>query len=194
MLGDEKTRQFQLNVQALSSWLQNCHDHRGPHDFPGQIQILSQLLQEISGLVTSGVSGRYSRAVKTFELWVDQAELIRHDREYSEDGISFIDPLDQAWKEEIHALRAKLELSQRQLQSLDILGFGEVERLEHSALTRVSQSLAESIQLMIQEINAMSTLEAELVRSEREAVSQLVMKLPSTQDVSVLCDGIWNKV
>lgn len=187
-------RQSQLNAQALSSWLQNSHDRRGPHDFPGQIQILSQLLQEISDLVTSGVSGRYSRAVETFELWFEQAEMIRHDREYSEDGISFIDPLDQAWKEEMHALRAKLELCQRQLQSLDILGFGEVERLEHSALTRVSQSLVESVQLMIQEIHAMSTLEAELVRSEREAVSQLVMKLPSTRDVSVQRVGIWNTV
>ncbi|KAJ5309421.1 uncharacterized protein N7443_001882, partial [Penicillium atrosanguineum] len=193
MLGDEKMRQSQLNAQALSSWLQNCHDHRGPLDFPGQIQTLSQILQEISDLVTSGMSGRYSHAVETFELWFEQAKLVRHDREYSEDGIMFIDPLDQAWKEEMHALQAKLELCQRQLQSLDILGFGEVERLEHSALTRVSQSLVESTQLMIYEINAMRTLEAELVRSEREAVRQLVQKLPSTRNVGVLRVGIWNR-
>ncbi|KAJ6119211.1 hypothetical protein N7523_003491 [Penicillium sp. IBT 18751x] len=193
-LGDEKMRQSQLNAQALSSWLRNCHDRRGSHDFPGQIQILSQVLQEISDLVTSGVSARYSRAVETFELWFEQAEKVRYDRRSSENGISFIDPLDKAWKGEIQALHAKLELCQRQLQSLDILGFGEVERLEHSALTRVSQSLAESIQLMIQEINAMRTLETELVRLEREAVSQLVMELPSTQDVSALRVGIWTKI
>lgn len=186
-------RHSRMNAQALNVWVQNCHDHRGPHEFPEQVQIFSQILQETSDLETRGVSGRYSQAVETFELWFEQANLVRHDRVYSGSDISFIDPLDQTWKEELHALHAKLELCQRQLLSLDILGFGEVERLEQSALTRVSQSLNESIQLMMQEINAMRTLEAELVRSEREAVSELVKKLPSTRDAGTPHIGIWNR-
>lgn len=192
-MGDETMRHSRMNAQALNVWVQNCHDHRGPHEFPEQVQIFSQILQEISDLETRGVSGRYSQAVETFELWFEQAKLVRHDRVYSGSDISFIDPLDQTWKEELHALHAKLELCQRQLLSLDILGFGEVERLEQSALTRVSQSLNESIQLMMQEINAMRTLEAELVRSEREAVSELVKKLPSTRDAGTPHIGIWNR-
>lgn len=187
-------RQSQLNAQALSGWLQNCHDHRGPHGFPEQTQILSQVLQETSDLVATGMSGRYNQVVETFELWFEQAELVRHDREYSGHGISFVDPLDQAWKEDLHVLHVKLELCQRQLQSLDILGFGEVERLEQSALTRVAQSLAESIQLMIQEVSAMRTLEAELIGSEREAVSQLVEGLASPRDMRAPRVGIWNNV
>jgi len=193
ILGDEEMRQSQLNAQALSGWLKNCHNHRGSHDFSAQIQILSQILQEISDLVTSGMSGRYSQAVKTFELWFEQARLVQRDREYSGDGISFVDPLDQTWKDELYALHAKLELCQRQLQSLDILGFGEVERLEQSALTRVTRGMAESIQLMIQEINAMRTLEAELVRSERELVGQLVEGLTVPRDMSAPRVGIWTR-
>jgi hypothetical protein len=193
MLGDEKMRQSQLNAKALGCWLQNCHDHRGPHGFSEQIQILSQILQEISDLVSSGMGGRYSQAVEAFELWFEQAELVRHDRKYPGDGISFVDPLDKAWKEELNALYAKLELCQRQLQSLDILGFGEVERLEQSALARVTKGLAESIHLMLQEISAIRTLEAELVRSEREAVSQLVERLNVPREMSAPRVGIWSR-
>lgn len=174
-LVDEKRRQRQVNAQALDCWLQNCRNHRGPHGFPEQIQILSQVLQEISDLVTSGMNGRYNRAVETFESWFEQAEDVRHHRKSSGsvDGTTFLDPLDRTWREELQALYTKLELCARQLQSLDILGFGGTERLEQSALTRVAQGLTESIQLMMQEIRAMRDLETELVRSEREAVSRL---------------------
>lgn len=194
MLGEEKRRQSQLNAEALNCWLQNCRDHRGPHGFPEQIQILSQVLQEVSDLGTSGLSGRYSRAVETFETWFQEAEFVRHHRESSEavDGNVFLDPLDQSWKEEIHALHLKLEHCGRQLQSLDILGFGEVERLEQSALARVAHGLADSIKLMMQEIRAMRTLEAELVRAERVVVSRLVTQLAALREKSAPRVGVWS--
>ncbi|KAJ5688576.1 hypothetical protein N7462_002968 [Penicillium macrosclerotiorum] len=172
---NEKTRQRQLNTQALACWAQKCRDHQGPIAFPEQIQILSQVLQEISDLATSRTSGRYISVVDMFEKWFQQAESIQHTRESSSlfDRVVFIDPLDRQWKDEAQALHAKLELCARQLQSLDILGFGDVERLEQSALIRIVRGLDESIQLMMQELRAMRTLEAEVVRSEREAVSQI---------------------
>ncbi|KAJ5573389.1 uncharacterized protein N7459_007816 [Penicillium hispanicum] len=194
MLGDENIRQRQLNAQALNGWLQNCRDHQGLHGFPEQIQLLSQILQDISDLVSSGMNGKYEQAVETFELWFQQVEDIRHQRKslHDVDGTAFVDPLDRVWKEEVQALHAKLELCTRQLQSLDILGFGEVERLEQSALARVAQSLGQSIQIMIQEIRAMRSLEAELVRSEREMVSNLAKQLTSLpQKTNAVRVGIW---
>jgi hypothetical protein len=175
---DEKMRQYQLNAQALGSWLQNCRDHNGQQSFPEQIQILSQVLQEVSDL-TCTATGCYARVVTTLETWFDRAEEIRGRRETSRvlDGTDFVDPLDRTWKEEVQGLQAKLELCARQLQTLDILGFGEVERLEQSALTRVAQGLVEYIQLLMQELRAMRMVETEMIRSEREIVGQLATQL-----------------
>lgn len=192
VLGEEKQWQSQLNAQALEHWLQNCRDHQGPHGFPEQVQVLSQVLQDISDLV-AGVGGRYTRAVETFETWFEAAQTVRHLRESSGklDGEVFIDPLDPSWKEEVHALNLKLEHCARQLQSLDILGFGEVERLQQSALARVILSLTESIKLMMQEIRAMRTLEAGLVRAEREAVSRAASQLAGSAERSAPRVGVW---
>ncbi|KAJ5697174.1 hypothetical protein N7488_010858 [Penicillium malachiteum] len=192
--GDEQMHQHQLNVQALDYWAQNCREHHGPHGFPEQIQILSQALQEVADL--SGRNGSYTQAVAVFEDWVDQVQSIRHNRERSRvlDATGFIDPLSEEWKEQVQHLHAKLELCSRQLQTLDILGFGEVERLEQSALTRVARSLTESIQLMLQEIRAMRSLESEVVRVERETVSQLATQLASfPPERPAVRFGIWNE-
>lgn len=194
VLGEEKQWQSQMNAQALDRWLHNCRDHGGPHGFPEQIQIISQVLQDISNVVSTGVNRRYSQAVETFETWFHEAESVRQVRESSGtiDGDVFIDPLDQSWKEEMLALNLKLEHCARQLQSLDILGFGEVERLEQSALARVTLGLTESIKLMMQEIQAMRTLEAGLVRTEREAVSRAASSLAGSQERSATRIGVWN--
>ncbi|KAJ5526565.1 hypothetical protein N7513_010724 [Penicillium frequentans] len=190
---DEKMRQYKLNVQALESWLQNCRDHNGQQGFPEQIQIMSQVLQEVSDL-TGTATGRYARVVATFEGWFDRAEDIRDRRATSRvlDGIDFIDPLDRTWKEEVQGLQAKLELCARQLQTLDILGFGEVERLEQSALTRIAQGLVEYIQLLMQEIRAMRTVETEMIQHEREIVGRFATELTSipTGDTRTRV-GVW---
>ncbi|KAJ5934096.1 hypothetical protein N7466_003643 [Penicillium verhagenii] len=177
---EEQMRQSKLNTQTLGSWSQNCRDHNGPHGFPEQIQILSQILQEVSDLDCT-TTGRYARVVAIFEDWIDRAEDTRSRRQTARvlDGIDFIEPLDPRWKEEVRGLQAKLELCARQLQTLDILGFGEVERLEQSALTRVARGLVESIQVMMQEVRAMQTVEAEMVGSERETVGRLATQLTS---------------
>lgn len=194
VLGEEKQSQSQLNAHALDRWLQNCRDCPGPHGFPEQIQVLSQVLQDISDLVASGASGRYSRAVEAFETWFEEAETVRLLRASSGtvDGDVFIDPLDQSWKTEVHALNLKLEHCARQLQNLDILGFGEVERLEQSALARVTHGLTESITLMMQEIRAMRALEAGLVRAEREAVRRAATELAGPLERSAPRVGVWS--
>ncbi|KAJ5207433.1 hypothetical protein N7472_003881 [Penicillium cf. griseofulvum] len=181
VLADETQRQCHLNVQALGLWLSNCREHRGPHDFSEQIQILSRVLQDVSDMIAGSRGAQYSQAVKTFEDWLNQAELIRQKRGPGcLDVGAFIDPLGRSWKESLHNLNVRLELCVRELQVLDILGFGQVEGLEQSALARVAKNLVELIQLMTQEIRAMQTLETEVVRSERDAVSLLATQLVSS--------------
>ncbi|CAI7621482.1 unnamed protein product [Penicillium discolor] len=182
VLADETQRQCRLNTQALGLWLSNCREHHGPHDFSEQIQILSQVLQDVSDMIAGSRGAQYSQAVKTFEDWLNQAELIRHNRGPGcLDVGTFIDPLGRSWKESLRTLNVRLELCVRQLQVLDILGFGEVERLEQSALARVAKNLAELIQLMTQEIRAMQTLETEMVRSERDFVGLLATQLAGSR-------------
>lgn len=196
LLVDEKSRQCTMNAQALACWVRNCDEHRGPHGFPEQIQILSQVLQEVSDLTTSGTSGRYSRAVATFDRWLQDAEHIRCLRESpgATQEMPFLDPLEPAWQEALHALQAKLELGTRQLHSLDILGFGEVEQIQQSALARIARGLKESMQMMVQEIHAMRALEAELVQCERETVRDLATHVTSAPCVRRETRGVWNEV
>lgn len=194
VLVDERRRQHQLNTQSLSCWLQNCRDRQGPHGFSEQIQIFSQVLQEVSDLGIGEVRGRYTQALAAFEEWFQQAAYIRHQRETTGffDGSVFVDSLDMAWKGEVYALHAKLELCARQLQSLDILGFGEVEQLSQSALNRVAQGLAESIQLMIQEIQVVRNLEVDIVNSEREYVRRIATELAGPRrEMSAPRVGVW---
>lgn len=181
LLGDEKDRQTQINMQALGVWLRNCEDHHGSGNFPEQIQSLSQILQEVSDLGGHGVDGRYTKVVETFEAWFHNAEQTRSHRASPDIacGAVFINPLNRAWKEEIQSLKAKLDLCLRQLGSLDVLAFAGVEWLEQSALARVAKSLYETIQLMIQEIQAMRTAETEIIRLERETVGRLATEVAS---------------
>jgi hypothetical protein len=182
ILADETQRQCQLNIHALGLWLSNCREHRGHHDFPEQIQILSQILQEITDTTARG--GKYTYALATFESWLGQSEFIRQNRGSGCLDIAFVDPLPPSWKELVHALSIKLEHCSRQLLALDILGFGQVERLEQSALARVARNLADLIQMMVQEIRAMRVLEAQVVRSERDSVGLLASRITASVEES----------
>jgi hypothetical protein len=182
-------------MQALNVWLQNCRDHTDSSGFPEQIQTLSQVLQEVSDL--GGVGGRYTRAVQLFEEWLERADEIRNYRKSARtmETAEFIDPLDRAWKVELHGLQSKLELCARQLQSLDILGFGDTQHVQHSALIRVAQNLVDYIQLMTEEIDAMRVLEGELVRSEREFACQRATQLANApRETRAPRAGAWTVV
>lgn len=193
LIADESRRQCEVNAHALSIWLSNCQEHHGPHDFAEQIQILSQVLQEVYDMITAEGSGKYLSAVTAFEDWIDQVEFIRQNRGTSGSEASvFVDPLPRSWKDSLRELNLKLELCSRHLQTLDILGFGQIEQLEDAALTRVILNLGDLIQVMTQEIRAVRTLEAEVVCMERETVSLLATRLKEyPRDISAPRVGVW---
>ncbi|KAA8643563.1 uncharacterized protein ATNIH1004_010332 [Aspergillus tanneri] len=158
MIVEEKEYQRRLNGQALQGWLGNSREHNGQQRFAEQIQ--------------------------RFEGWFQQATEIKDFRLQQgrpSDHTVFIDPIDTAWKEEVYAMTMKLELSSRRLESLDILGYGEVERLNNSALLRMVKGLDEMIKLMVAELSVIRKIEADIMRSEKQWVSQLARQLIATK-------------
>ncbi|KAF9884440.1 hypothetical protein FE257_001771 [Aspergillus nanangensis] len=199
VLTEEKERQRQLNGQVLHYWLNNCREHHDRQVFAEQIQVFSRVAQEVCDL-TDSLGGRYLSLVQAFDTWFQEAEEIKTMRHYQEDvldDVVFIDPLDNGWKEEVYAMTMRLELCLRQLQSLDVLGYGEVEQLESSTLLRVVKALDEMINMMVDELQAVRKIEADVVRAERQWVSQLTQHLSGTrpsEEERVPRAGMWRQL
>ncbi|KAK1139943.1 hypothetical protein N8T08_011020 [Aspergillus melleus] len=197
MIVEEKEYQRRLNGLALSGWLKNTRGHNGQQGFEEQIRILSQVTQEVCDLNDS-LAGRYTLAVQGFEDWFHKAREIKNYRLEQGGGVGhvvFIDPIDPAWKEEAYAMTMQLELCARQLESLDILGYGEVERLDNSALLRMVQGLDEMVKLMVDELNAIRKIEADITRSERQWVSQLTRQFMTRRSQEARSSewGMWRQ-
>ncbi|KAL2863937.1 uncharacterized protein BJX67DRAFT_233796 [Aspergillus lucknowensis] len=200
ILDVEKESQRKINGQALHDWLQNSREHNGQQGFAQQVQLLSQIAQEVYDIGDSR-GGRYTIAVREFENWLQKVEEIKAARSsYGEgqDSALFIDPIDHRWKEDTTALIMKLELASRQLQSLDILGFGEVEALDGSALFRTAKGLGDLMGLMVEELSAIRRIEASIVKSETTGVSQLAQQLIAMQPrenppKAILRTGNWRR-
>ncbi|KAE8144236.1 hypothetical protein BDV25DRAFT_167319 [Aspergillus avenaceus] len=194
---EENDFQRQLNGQALDCWFKNGLEHNGGLEFTKQIQVLSRVAQEVCDL-SDCLRGRYTSIVQEFESWFGRVEEIRIFRQH-QDGRSgivlFIDPLDSTWKEEVHTMTMNLELCLRQLQSLDVLGYGEVERLEGSSLYRTARGLDDMLNLMIEELNTTRKIEADVVRTERQWVSQLSKQIFATRTPEKRTPrvGIWEQ-
>ncbi|KAL4907502.1 hypothetical protein BDW74DRAFT_125142 [Aspergillus multicolor] len=191
----EKESQRKLNGQALHYWLRNSGGHNGQQGFAQQVQLLSQISQEVYGLSDS--HGRYTVAILEFEGWFQRVEEIQQARtRVGQGGDDFVDPINREWKEETNALIMKLELASRKLQSLDILGYGDVEALDGSALLRTAKGLSDLIDQMTEELSIIRKLEADIVRSANSRVSQLARHLVEMQpreDQAVPRTGLWTR-
>jgi hypothetical protein len=197
----EKVSQRKLNGQALHYWLKNSREHSGQQGFAEQVQLLSQVAHEVYD-ISDSCGGRYPMAILEFESWLQKVEEVKEARRSHVGGHDpglFIDPIDRRWKDEVNALRMKLELASRQLQSLDILGYEEVEALDRSALLRTAKGLDDLLRLMAEELSAIRRIEADIVRSETTRVSQLAQQLIETQlprgnpEKSISRTGLWRR-
>ncbi|KAL2812038.1 hypothetical protein BJX63DRAFT_260833 [Aspergillus granulosus] len=198
ILNEEKESQRKINGQALLYWLKNSREHIGQQGFAEQVQLLSQVAQEVYDLA-DGQGGRYTMAILQFEDWlqkIDEIKAARISHVGREEPAIFLEPIDHKWKDDINALMMRLELASRQLQSLDILGYGEVETLDGSALLRVAKNLDELLTLMVEELGSIRSIEANIVQSETRRVSQLAQHLIETQPrenptTAVPRTGVW---
>lgn len=179
ILNVEKETQRKINGQALHYWMKSSREHHGQHGFTEQVQLLSQIAQEVYGL-SDGHGGRHNTAILEFESWLRNVEKVQEARAKGHCD-EFINPIHRNWKDETNALIMKLELASRQLQTLDILGHGEVETLNHSALLRTVKNLDEIVTKMSQELNVVRQIEADIVQQETTRVSQLAQHLVESQ-------------
>ncbi|KAL4915732.1 hypothetical protein BDW62DRAFT_119332 [Aspergillus aurantiobrunneus] len=196
ILDVEKESQRGLNSQALYYWLKNLRERNGQQGFAEQVQLLSQLAQEVYD-ISDSLSGRYTVTILEFESWlrkVEEAQEARLQCVRGQDYDHFINPIHHEWKEETDALIMKLELASRQLQSLDILGYGEVEALNGSSLFRMAKGLSELVHQMVEELSVIRRIEADIVKSEEARVSQLAQKLVEMQpreNPAIPRTGLW---
>lgn len=200
-VAEERNDQRWVNCQALSHWFEKIKKSLNREDVTEQIQMLSHVIQEVADL-TGSRGGRYTQAVQTFEDWFRKVEQIKRARnpknnESEEEAlltaeeVDFIDPLDRAWKQEIDLLNAKLELCLRQLQVLDIIGEDATGYPENSALVRIAEGHRALLTSMIEELNVMRTIEADVVGSERAWLSQVTDRLqPVDDDEQTKNDGL----
>ncbi|KAL4749085.1 hypothetical protein BDW72DRAFT_179060 [Aspergillus terricola var. indicus] len=195
ILNEEKESQRKLNGQALHCWFKNSGEHNGQQRFAEQIQLLSQVADEVYGLSDS--HGRYTAAILEFEKWLQTVERTQEVRANAgHEGEIFIDPIRCEWREETNMLTMKLELASRQLQSLDILGHGDVEALNRSALVRMARGLGDLVSQMVEELSVIRKIEADIVGSEKTWVSRMAQQLVEVRQVeepAMPRTGLWTR-
>ncbi|KAL4993428.1 hypothetical protein BDV10DRAFT_26718 [Aspergillus recurvatus] len=195
ILNEEKESQRKLNGQALHYWSKNSGEHNGQQGFAAQVQLLSQVAQEVYGLSDS--HGRYTIAILEFEKWLQTVERTQAARAHvGQEGDDFIDPIRREWREETNALVMKLELASRQLQSLDILGYRDVEAVNGSALLRTARSLGDLVSQMVEELGVIRKIEADIVKSETTRVSHLAQQLVEMrprEEPAMPRTGLWTR-
>ncbi|KAL4979443.1 hypothetical protein BDW66DRAFT_127446 [Aspergillus desertorum] len=195
ILDEEKESQRKLNGQALHYWFKNSGEHDGRRKFAEQVQLLSQVVQEVYSLSDS--HGRYTMTILEFEKWLQEVEGTQAARAHvGQGGEDFIDPIRRVWREETNALIMKLELASRQLQSLDVLGYGNVEALSGSALLRTAKSLGDLVCQMVEELGVIRKIEADIVKSETTRVSHLAQQLVEMrprEEPAMPRTGVWKR-
>ncbi|KAL1970478.1 hypothetical protein VTN77DRAFT_4122 [Rasamsonia byssochlamydoides] len=188
LLAEERDAQHLLNVRALHHWSANTQKNHSCSDFAAQIQTLSRVIQEVMDL-SEPHGGRYTKAVRIFEDWLERAVQIRDKRRRSEtapldtldEEPDFIDPLDRAWKGEINALNAKVELCLRELQNLDIAPLDELGNPD-AALLRIANGHKDLLISMMEELKAMRTIESEIVGLERSWTARTTDRLRAVDE------------
>ncbi|KAL1988094.1 hypothetical protein VTN96DRAFT_1125 [Rasamsonia emersonii] len=192
LLAEERDAQRLLNIQALHHWSANAQRHGSCRDFAAQIQTLSRVIQEVMDL-SEPHGGRYTKAVRIFEDWLERVVQIRNSRRRSKidtlaDEPEFIHPLDREWKEEVNALGAKVELCLRELQNLDIPPPEDLGNSD-AALLRIANGHKDLLVSMMEELKTMRKTEMDIVGLERSWTAQTADRLRAVDESSIAHRG-----
>lgn len=158
------------NVAALKTWAGSG----GAKGLEDKIQALDGVLSGVWSLGEPG--GRYARAVKKFEKWVDQMTAAVEARRPAgglgalmESGeVAFVGELDHAWRDEVSSLARKLDGWRRQLVQLeDGLPEEEVgEDGQASSLARILTGCRSQICDMLAELDIIEQIERVAIAEE----------------------------
>lgn len=177
VIASDQAAQRVINIEAINKWEKNCKRSNNRNNFTAQIGILSLVIQDVSELVEPVENNRYNTLAAGFEEWSSGVNRVRLKRLQSEelDDLQLIDPLDQAWKDEAASIGSTLELCSSNLFTLDIPGKdGGDDKLSNSALVRIVLAHEKVVHSMIEELNRMIQLEAEVVEAEKAWVAQML--------------------
>ena len=201
VLSSERDAQRHINIKALRDLSDNSNRHSGGrHDFTEQLQILSRTVQDVADL-TDPRGGRYTSVLREFEEWIEGFNRLRGDGNLQHDAdvtADFIAPIGRDWQAEISRLNTKLDLCLRDLQSLDVdieheqknRDDGEsVSSSSSSALCRAVRGHTALVFSMIEELETIWKIEAEVVRVERERVREAVDRIVIVEEGHGGVDG-----
>ncbi|KAG8156678.1 hypothetical protein KVR01_013469 [Diaporthe batatas] len=160
------------NLAALVAW--GGGGGGGGRELDGKIQVLDAVL---SGVWSLGEpNGRYTRAVRKFEKWVDQTRRAVEARRVAgglgalmDDGeVGFISELDPAWRDEVSSMARKLDSWRRQLGQLEsgVFDGDRGEDFKSCSLTRILSGCRSQVHGMLAELDLMEQIERDALAQE----------------------------
>lgn len=194
VLSAEREIQRARNAAAIEQFASDIKACNSRYDFPTQVQMLSRVMQTVMEL-TKARDGRYNLAVREFEEWSHHAMEIRIQRSQSatKAEVQFIESLSDAWRNEVAALSAKLELCARELDCLEIRDLMAGEE-DASALVRAFKGHKVLVHSMVEELDAIAKIEAEMMTMEREWVkssADAIINMRGLDDNVALAKPVW---
>ncbi|RGP63689.1 aga1 a-agglutinin anchor subunit [Fusarium sporotrichioides] len=187
----EKAEVEKENILALRQWAV-------VGGLEERIQVLDSVMSGLWALEEPG--GRYARAVRRFERWVERmCEIEEARREggalLQESDVLFIGELDSAWKDECAGLVRRLDTLKRQLSQLGDFpteGQGEDDTKEKSSLQRMVEGSRELVHGMLTELNVMEDIERDALAREDDWIER--MNRDEDVDDTPRAGAIWRVV
>ncbi|KAH6668025.1 hypothetical protein B0J14DRAFT_602025 [Halenospora varia] len=156
-----------VNAAALRRWQEESSSGWGLEE---KIQVLGEVVTSVWNLGESG--GKYSRIVRKFERWLGRSQGILTSRNSDShpssepDEFTFLEELENGWKDDCFNLGRKLETYKEQLRDL-----GEAER--GSSLAYVVGDCRKLVDGMLEELGVMGMIERDLMRRESEWIREM---------------------
>ncbi|CEI39102.1 hypothetical protein FVEN_g10703 [Fusarium venenatum] len=168
----EKAEVEKENILALRKWAVGG-------GLEERIQVLDSVMSGLWALEEPG--GRYARAVRRFERWVEgMCEIEEARREggalLQESDVLFIGELDSAWKDECAGLVRRLDTLNRQLSQLGDFpaeNQEEDDTKERSSLQRMVEGSRELVHGMLTELNVMEDIERDALAREDDWIERM---------------------
>ncbi|KAM0297579.1 hypothetical protein HYE67_007249 [Fusarium culmorum] len=187
----EKAEVEKNNVIALRKWAVGG-------GLEERIQVLDSVMSGLWALEEPG--GRYARAVRRFERWVEQmCEIEEARREggalLQESEVLFIGELDSAWKDECAGLVRRLDTLKRQLGELGDFSADDEEEddtKERSSLQRMVEGSRELVHGMLTELNVMEDIERDALAREDDWIER--MNRDEDADDTPRAGAVWRVV
>lgn len=159
---EDQEAQERLNLLALQQWGAGSSG-----TLAERVQLLSGILQELCSLIDR--SGRYTKLITDFERWLDWVVNIQTATlNGTLASFEFIEGLGDAYKAEHATLTRKVAALARDLETLPIPTMG-------SAVAATVRQGKAMLRGMIDELQAIRSLETEVVSREKDRVEEGLM-------------------